>query len=69
MEIEPTVAAIRRISSVPTIARPPTSSGSAAATRLRKKSDESRNRSGNASSSARLRSDSVCLFTCSVATA
>ena len=38
---------------MPTIARPPTSSGSSAATRLRKKSSESRNSNGNANSSAR----------------
>ncbi len=41
---------------VPTIERPPTSSGSAAATRLRKNSTDSRNRIGNASISARARS-------------
>jgi hypothetical protein len=49
-KIEMSVASVaaRRVTIVATIARPPTSSGSSAATRLRKNSSESTNRSGNA---------------------
>ncbi len=54
---------------VPTIARPPIISGSSEATRLRKKSSESRKRSGKASSSAIRRSFSTCSLTCFWATA
>ena len=54
---------------MPTIARPPIISGSRAATPLRKKSSESRKRSGKASSSAFRRSFSTCLLTCSWARA
>ena len=54
---------------MPTIASAPIISGSSAATRLRKKSSESRKRSGKASISARCRSDSTCLLTCSWAIA
>jgi hypothetical protein len=50
----------RSIRNVPTIASPPTSSGKSAATRLRKKSSESRKRRGNANSSAVRRSFSTC---------
>ena len=54
---------------MPTIARAPIISGSSDATRLRKKSSESRKSSGKASISAVRRSCSTCLFTCSLATA
>ena len=54
IEIEPNSLATRRIRKVPTIARPPIISGSSAATRLRKKSSESRKSSGKASISALL---------------
>ena len=69
IEIEPTSLARRRIRKVPTIASPPIISGSTEATRLRKKSSESRKSSGKASSSAIRRSFSTCLLTCSWATA
>ena len=69
IEIEPNSLAIRRIRKVPTIARPPIISGSSEATRLRKKSSESRKSSGKASISAICRSFSTCLLTCSWATA
>src|SRR6266496_3610523 len=49
IETEVSSLATRRISNVPMIATPPTSSGKSAATRLRKKSRESSKRSGKAS--------------------
>ena len=52
IETEVSSLATRSIRNVPTIARPPISGGSRAATTLRKKSSESRNRNGKASSSA-----------------
>jgi hypothetical protein len=48
IEIEPSSLATLSMSMVPTIVSPPTSSGSAAATRLRKNSSESRKRIGKA---------------------
>ena len=69
IETEVISPATRSITSVPTIARPPTSSGSIAATRLRKKSSERTNRNGNANSSARRRSLSTWALTCFWATA
>ena len=61
--------AILKMKKVPTIAIPPIRSGSSAATRLRKKSSESRNSRGKASISARRRSCSVWVLTCSSARA
>jgi hypothetical protein len=62
-EISPNSVAMRRPRKVSTIATPPTRTGSSAATRLRKKTKESRNRSGKASISARARSSDTCSFT------
>ncbi len=53
IEIEPSSLATVRSRNVETIARPPMRSGSAAATRLRKKRNERRKRIGKARSSAR----------------
>jgi hypothetical protein len=62
-------AAIRSPRKVSTIARPPMSGGSSAATRLRKNHSESRNSSGSASNSARARSLPTVLPTSCCATA
>jgi hypothetical protein len=69
IEIEPSSLAIRRSRKVPTIAKAPIISGSKEATRLRKKTSESRKSSGKASISAVRRSFSTCLLTCSLARA
>ncbi len=59
----------RRSNSEPRIARPPQTSGSSAATTLRKITSASRKRIGNAISSARLRSFCTWSLTCTVAIA
>jgi hypothetical protein len=61
-EIEVNPLATLSISIVPTIVSPPIRSGSAAATRPRKKISESTKRIGNAYSSAVRRSSSTCSF-------
>jgi len=53
---------IRSAKNVATIATPPSSGGSRAATSERKNSSESRKMNGNASSSARARSWPTCVF-------
>ena len=69
IETEVSSLATRSIRNVPTMARPPTSSGSSAATKLRKKISESTNSRGNAYTSAVRRSCSTCVFTSFCATA
>jgi hypothetical protein len=63
IEIEPNSEPTRRPNIVSTIEVPPTSSGSSAATTLRKNRKVRRKRNGNTRSSARLRSLPACLLT------